>query len=68
MKKFINLYSQLMTDDGILIIEDVQSIEWIELLKNEVPEHLKQYIQIYDLRSIKNRYDDIVFVINKNNS
>ena len=68
MKKFINLYSQLMTDDGILVIEDVQSIEWIELLKNEVPEHLKQYIQIYDLRSIKNRYDDIVFVINKNNS
>ena len=67
MKKFINLYSQLMTDDGILVIEDVQSIEWIELLKNEVPEHLKQYIQIYDLRSIKNRYDDIVFVINKNN-
>lgn len=68
MKKFINLYSQLMTDDGILVIEDVQSIEWIELLKNEVPENLKQYIQIYDLRSIKNRYDDIVFVINKNNS
>jgi glycosyltransferase involved in cell wall biosynthesis len=68
MKKFINLYSQLMTDDGILVIEDVQSIEWTELLKNEVPEHLKQYIQIYDLRSIKNRYDDIVFVINKNNS
>ena len=29
MKQFIKLYSQLMTDDGILIIEDVQSIEWI---------------------------------------
>ena len=68
MKKFINLYSQLMTDNGILIIEDVQSIDWIEILKNEVPENLKEYIQVYDLRSIKNRYDDIVFVINKNNS
>lgn len=25
MKQFISLYSQIMTDDGILIIEDVQS-------------------------------------------
>jgi len=24
MKQFIKLYSQIMTDDGILIIEDVQ--------------------------------------------
>jgi cephalosporin hydroxylase len=67
MKQFINLYSQIMTDDGILIIEDVQSWDWIDILKNEVPEHLKQYIKIYDLRSIKNRYDDIVFTIDKSN-
>ena len=67
MKQFIKLYSQIMTDDGILIIEDVQSWSWIETLKNEVPEHLKQYIQVYDLRPIKNRWDDIVFTIDKSN-
>jgi hypothetical protein len=67
MKQFIKLYSQIMTDDGILIIEDVQSWDWIDILKNEVPEHLKQYIKIYDLRSNKNRYDDIVFTIDKSN-
>jgi len=67
MKQFIRLYSQIMTDDGILIIEDVQSWDWIELLKNEVPEQLKQYIKVYDLRQNKNRYDDIVFTIDKNN-
>jgi hypothetical protein len=67
MKKFINLYSQIMTDDGILIIEDVQSIDWIDILKNEVPENLKKYIKIYDLREIKGRYDDIVFTIDKSN-
>jgi hypothetical protein len=44
MKQFIKLYSQIMTDDGILIIEDVQSWDWIDILKNEVPEHLKQFI------------------------
>ena len=67
MKQFIKLYSQIMTDDGILIIEDVQSWDWIDILKNEVPEHLKQFIKIYDLRPNKNRYDDIVFTIDKSN-
>jgi len=68
MKQFIKLYSQIMTDDGILIIEDVQSWDWIDILKNEVPENLKQFIKVYDLRPNKNRYDDIVFTIDKSNN
>ena len=67
MKQFIKLYSQIMTSDGILIIEDVQSMDWIDILKNEVPQHLKEYIKIYDLRKNKNRYDDIVFTIDRSN-
>jgi cephalosporin hydroxylase len=67
MKQFIKLYSQIMTDDGILIIEDVQSWDWIDILKNEVPEDLKPFIKTYDLRPNKNRYDDIVFTIDKFN-
>jgi hypothetical protein len=63
MKSFIKLYSQIMTEDGILIIEDVQSWDWIQVLSNEVPMHLKSYIKVYDLRKNKNRYDDIVFTI-----
>jgi hypothetical protein len=65
MKQFIKLYSKVLTDDGILIIEDVESIDWIEVLKSVVPEDLKQFIHVYDLRENKNRYDDIVFTINK---
>lgn len=65
MKSFIRLYSQIMADDAILIIEDVQSWDWIELLKKEVPENLKHFIKVYDLRPNKKRYDDIVFTINK---
>ena len=67
MKQFIKLYSQIMADDGILIIEDVQSWDWIEILKNEVPENLKKFVRAYDLRPIKKRYDDIVFTIDKFN-
>jgi len=65
MKTFIELYSQNMADDGILIIEDIQKIEWLDELVNVVPLHLKPFIQTYDLREKKNRYDDIVFTINR---
>ena len=65
MKQFIRLYTQILTDDGILIIEDVQSWDWIDILKNEVPEYLKPFIKVYDLRPNKNRYDDIIFTIDK---
>ena len=68
MKQFIQLYSPLLTDNGILIIEDVQNWDWIEVLKKEVPEELKDYIFVYDLRENKHRYDDIVFAINKLNT
>lgn len=68
MKIFIQLYSQIMTDDGILIIEDLPHIEWIDKLKEFVPEKLKKYVKEYDLRSNKNRFDDILFIIDKTNN
>jgi hypothetical protein len=67
MTTFIKLYSQLMTEDGILIIEDVQSINWIDDLKKAVPDELQPFIKVYDLRKNKGRYDDIVFTIDKSN-
>lgn len=66
MKAFIQMYSHLLTDDGILVIEDVQSWEWISILKSTVPSELQEYIQVYDLRENKGRCDDIVFIIDKN--
>ena len=66
MKQFIKLYTQVLSDDGILIVEDVQDISWTNELKKTVPEHLKQYIEIYDLIPKKHRYDDILFVVDKN--
>ena len=68
MEMFIKLYSQIMTDDGILIIEDVQDYKWIDILKLAVPDNLQKYIKVYDLRQNKGRYDDIVFTIDKSNN
>jgi hypothetical protein len=63
MKQFIRLYSNYLKEDGVLIVEDVQRLEWTDELRKVVPEDLQKYIQIFDLRHIKGRYDDIVFVL-----
>jgi hypothetical protein len=67
MRVFVNTYSRLLADDGILILEDVPDWNWIEVLKNEVPSELRNFVYIYDLRHNKNQCDDIVFVIDKTN-
>jgi len=65
MKQFIKLYLPLLTLDGVLIIEDVQCIDWFDALKEVVPHDFLQYVKTYDLRHIKNRYDDLIFTIDK---
>ena len=61
----IQLYLPLLSDTGILIIEDVQAMEWLNQLREAVPPELHGYIHTFDLRGIKGRYDDIVFVVDK---
>jgi len=65
MIQFINIYLSLIKEDGILIIEDIQDIKWLDILISIVPQEYKNNIKTYDLRGNKNRYDDIVFVIDK---
>ena len=65
MMIFVSKYLHLLKSDGILIVEDVQQYEWIEKLKGCVPENLKGCVKVYDLRHVKGRYDDIVFVVDK---
>jgi hypothetical protein len=62
--KFIELYSPMLAKDGILVIEDVQSLSWIHHLRKSTPDHLRPFIEVFDLRENKNRIDDILFVIN----
>ena len=65
VKDFINKYLPLLNNNGILVIEDIQDIKWIEILKELVPIEDKKYIQVFDLRKNKKRYDDILFIINR---
>jgi predicted O-methyltransferase YrrM len=63
MKTFIQLYTPLLEDNGLLIIEDIQDPKWINELYAVVPDKLKKFVSAFDLRSKKNRYDDIVLTI-----
>jgi hypothetical protein len=65
MVNFIKLYFPLLADDGIMIIEDLPHYDWIDNLKDAVPESSQGYIEVYDRRQVKGRSDDILFVINK---
>jgi FkbM family methyltransferase len=68
MVYFVQHYTKLLADDGILIVEDIPDINWCNTLIANINESLKQYIEIYDLRHIKNRWDDILLVINKSSN
>ena len=63
--EFMKNYIDLLTPDGILIIEGIQNILLCDLLTEIVPECYKSYVKIIDLHSVKGRYDDVLFVIDK---
>lgn len=65
MVSLIVHYLPIVADDGILIIEDVQDVSWFTTLRAAVPDEFKSKINIYDLRAVKGRYDDLVFVVDK---
>ena len=59
--KFIEKYLKLLDSNGIAIIEDIASIENANILQNSIPS--KYESKILDLRSYKNRFDDIILWI-----
>ena len=63
MSYVINNYTQLLNKYGIIVIEDVQNIDWCQILHKEVPHNLKQFSYYIDRRHIKGTLDDILFII-----
>ena len=55
-------YRQLLAPGGVLVIEDVQDITHLDALTAVLPERERGWVQTYDLRHVKGRYDDIVWV------
>lgn len=62
MKDFASMYSNLLKPSGILVIEDIQSYEWIPSILSCLPPNMQKNVVVYDVRHIKGRYDDILIV------
>jgi cephalosporin hydroxylase len=60
---FIDNYTKLLKINGTCVIEDIQTINWFNILIARIPNNC--FFQIVDLRNIKNRYDDLVLIIRR---
>lgn len=60
-------FTKMLTPDGIFVIEDVQAISWCDYIKKSLPENLKPLVEVVDLTGVKDRYDDIMFVVDLKN-
>jgi cephalosporin hydroxylase len=58
--KFAELYCGKMKKGGILVIEDVSSIENFNIIQKSLPTDLGKKLELHDFRRTKNRGDDII--------
>lgn len=59
----IKEYVSKLKHGGLLIIEDIQKYEWVDIIKEQAS--LGLIVSSYDLRTVRNRYDDILLVAEK---
>ena len=62
-QRFLELYLPLLNNGGMAIIEDVQDYSWFDSLTPLVGEEFTY--EIVDLREVKGRYDDLMFIVHK---
>lgn len=68
LKQVLKIYMPLLSEKGILLIEDLKHWEWVYILKELVGKEMEEYIEVYDMRFIRGTKEDsdkILFVINK---
>lgn len=65
----MQLYFPLLTDDGIIIIEDVQDYlepgTWIKSIIESLPKYYQNFAQVIDLRHLNKSPDDLLIVLDK---
>ena len=63
MKYIARNYLYKMKKYGIVIIEDIPKLHWIQEILDEIPYDIDYNYEIQDLREEKNRFDDIMLII-----
>jgi predicted O-methyltransferase YrrM len=60
---FAEEYVKLLKPGGVLVIEDIQSTDWVKDILMALPDTLRNIAVVHDHRSLKNRYDDIFITL-----
>lgn len=60
-------YIDLLEKDGIIIFENIQTIDSIGKIIDSIPLNIKNKIEVYDLRRVNGKYDNICITLDKNN-
>jgi cephalosporin hydroxylase len=61
----IKEYPKLLKPNGILVIEDIQNYDYCDLIISQINDNDYTSVEVVDLRSNKNRYDDILIIVKK---
>lgn len=61
-------YCSKLKPNGLLVIEDVKETYDFDALMNCIPEKYKKYANIFNYTNLSGRYDDILLVIDLENS
>jgi hypothetical protein len=65
----MQMYYPLLTEGGVIIIEDVQDYlspgVWIKDIIESLPEECRKYAQVIDLRHLNKSPDDVLIVLDK---
>lgn len=59
----VQYYLYKLNKNGIMIIEDIPDISWINIIIEKIPSDINCKYETFDVRLEKNRYDDILLVI-----
>jgi cephalosporin hydroxylase len=63
---FLRLYLPFLNKGGVALIEDVQDVQWFAILEAEAKKAGSEFtFERVDLRHVKGRYDDLVFVVKR---
>ena len=66
MRFFVKHYLAKLNVNGIAVIEDIPQSDWIRVLLEDLsPNGMKTKIQVFDMRNINMRFDDMVMVIQR---
>lgn len=66
--RFILIYFPLLSNDGVLIIENIPLLEWCDTFELMIPMQFRNCVHVYDRRNIRHQFDDIVLIVDKRQS